>query len=186
MNEPLAQFSSFESNLEVFRESVCSPFPLRLLDIFYSLSFHPDSISDHSSFFKMALKLLWCIFALASVQGPFVAASTTADPPYVTVIHEGSPVGNITELNGVKNYISYPPNKKNDNAILYLPDAFGLALVENKLCVLILVLNTTASPNKSSGLQTQWLAPGTWFSCLITSEEIHYRRTPRESTWGPG
>jgi hypothetical protein len=83
----------------------------------------------------MGLKLLWFTFALCSFQRPFVAASTTADSPYVTVIHEGSPVGTVTELNGIKNYVSYPPDKKTDNAILYLPDAFGLALLENKLLV---------------------------------------------------
>jgi hypothetical protein len=83
----------------------------------------------------MALKLLWFTFALSSVQGLFVAASTTADPPYVTVTHEGSPVGTIKELNGIRNYISYPPDKKTDNAILYLPDAYGLDLLQNQLLV---------------------------------------------------
>jgi dienelactone hydrolase len=32
-------------------------------------------------------------------------------------------------------YVAYPPDKKTDNAILYLSDVFGLPLVQNKLWV---------------------------------------------------
>jgi len=49
------------------------------------------------------------------------------------VKHEGDPVGEIKEIGGVKSYVSYPSDKSTKNAILFLPDAFGLEFVNNKL-----------------------------------------------------
>jgi len=49
------------------------------------------------------------------------------------VKHEGDPVGEHRDIAGTKSYLSYPPDKKTDHAILYLCDAFGLELVNNLL-----------------------------------------------------
>ncbi|KAF2664928.1 dienelactone hydrolase family protein [Microthyrium microscopicum] len=51
----------------------------------------------------------------------------------VHVEHEGKPVGQMNEVNGIQTYISYPADKKTDYGILYLPDAFGFPLVQNRL-----------------------------------------------------
>jgi len=51
----------------------------------------------------------------------------------VDVAHTGTPTGQMKKANGVDMYIAYPANKKTENAILYLPDIFGVQLVQNKL-----------------------------------------------------
>ncbi|TLD29690.1 Elongation factor [Venturia nashicola] len=48
------------------------------------------------------------------------------------VKHEGEPVGLIKEIGGIKSYVA-TPEKDTKNAILYIPDAFGLELINNKL-----------------------------------------------------
>jgi len=61
-------------------------------------------------------------------------ASNAATACCVTgVKHEGEAVGDIQEVGGFKSYVTYPPNKSTKYAILYLPDAFGLELNNNKL-----------------------------------------------------
>lgn len=49
------------------------------------------------------------------------------------VKHEGDPVGEIKEIGGIRSYVSYPPEKNTKNAIIYIPDAFGLELSNNQL-----------------------------------------------------
>jgi len=49
------------------------------------------------------------------------------------VKHDGDPVGEIKEVGGIKSYVSYTSDKNTSNAILFLPDAFGLEFVNNKL-----------------------------------------------------
>jgi hypothetical protein len=53
----------------------------------------------------------------------------------VNVAHEGKPVGEMKKVDGVDLYITYPPGKKTENAILFMTDVFGLGLVQNKLLV---------------------------------------------------
>ncbi|KAG7099778.1 hypothetical protein E1B28_001590 [Marasmius oreades] len=47
----------------------------------------------------------------------------------------GTPVGNIEKIGGVNTYVSLPrgPAKPKNEAVLYLSDIFGLALVNNRL-----------------------------------------------------
>jgi dienelactone hydrolase len=49
------------------------------------------------------------------------------------MVHEGEPVGEIKDVGGIKSYVSHTKDKKSDNAILFIPDAFGLESINNKL-----------------------------------------------------
>jgi hypothetical protein len=51
------------------------------------------------------------------------------------VRHEGSPVGTIETIGGVKVYIATPKvDYPKDKVLLFLPEAFGLELVNNQVC----------------------------------------------------
>lgn len=78
----------------------------------------------------MSTKLLWALTALASVVEVSAQSCPAAN---VQVAHSGTPVGETKNVNGIQTYISYPPDKKTDHAILYMLDAFGLPLAENRL-----------------------------------------------------
>ncbi|TID27719.1 dienelactone hydrolase family protein [Venturia nashicola] len=49
------------------------------------------------------------------------------------VLHDGNSTGEYRDFGGINTYLSYPPSKKTDVAILYLTDIFGLPLVNNRL-----------------------------------------------------
>ncbi|EJD07441.1 alpha/beta-hydrolase [Fomitiporia mediterranea MF3/22] len=51
------------------------------------------------------------------------------------VTHEGEPTGTIEQINGVKTYVALPPAGKYETskAVLFLPDVFGLELVNARL-----------------------------------------------------
>ncbi|KAM0751405.1 hypothetical protein T439DRAFT_325541 [Meredithblackwellia eburnea MCA 4105] len=50
------------------------------------------------------------------------------------VIHEGSPKGSVNEINGTKTYVSLPTGEYDKSkALLFLTDAFGIELINNKL-----------------------------------------------------
>ncbi|PYI13691.1 dienelactone hydrolase family protein [Aspergillus japonicus CBS 114.51] len=48
-------------------------------------------------------------------------------------LHEGETQGELTKFGDIPVYVSYPPDKSTHNAILFLSDIFGLALVNSKL-----------------------------------------------------
>ncbi|KAJ9490154.1 hypothetical protein VN97_g3103 [Penicillium thymicola] len=48
-------------------------------------------------------------------------------------LHEGQSKGEITTVGNIQAYLSYPPDKKTGNAILFLSDIFGLDLVNSQL-----------------------------------------------------
>ncbi|OQD74629.1 hypothetical protein PENDEC_c010G06442 [Penicillium decumbens] len=40
--------------------------------------------------------------------------------------HEGNPVGEVKNIDGIDSYITYPKDKSTEKAILFLPDVFGI------------------------------------------------------------
>ncbi|KAI2847922.1 hypothetical protein CBS147343_7684 [Aspergillus niger] len=48
-------------------------------------------------------------------------------------LHSGTPKGELKKIDDILTYVSYPPNKSTQNAILFLSDIFGPKLVNSQL-----------------------------------------------------
>ncbi|KZS99432.1 uncharacterized protein LAESUDRAFT_816942, partial [Laetiporus sulphureus 93-53] len=56
------------------------------------------------------------------------------DDCFKGVRHEGEPTGKIEQIGGVECYVATPEgNYSKDKVLLFLMDAFGVSLVNNKL-----------------------------------------------------
>ena len=54
--------------------------------------------------------------------------------------------GKIEEIGGVKSYVATPAGEyPKEKAILFLPDAFGLELINNQVCCFINLVKTNDS-----------------------------------------
>lgn len=72
------------------------------------------------------LLLLYCIVKLL--------VSMSCPECYSGSVHDGKPRGTITELHGLKTYVSEPTDGRASKAtIVILPDAFGWDFVNNRL-----------------------------------------------------
>ncbi|KAJ3034202.1 hypothetical protein HDV00_005372 [Rhizophlyctis rosea] len=77
------------------------------------------------------MRLTSLLLALASAAS--VASTWTYHPPTQNIIkHTGQSVGKEVVINGIPHYIS-KPSKKSTTALLYITDAFGIQLPENRL-----------------------------------------------------